>query len=173
MHDLTLDQVLPVAQRLAGAKANAFVRQCGLPTQEREDVRSQLLLTFLVRWPKYDSRRASVRTFAARVMDKALWSIRNESPAPDFVPFIDRPEAECGPSAEQRRQFHVDYERAMAPLPESLREVAAVLDWASTTEAAERFGCTRQTLNQRKRDLRGALLAAGIGPDYFVKGGAQ
>jgi len=171
--ELTIDQALPVAQRLAGVKANAFVRRRRLPAQERDDVQSHLVLTFLVRWPKYDSRRASIRTFAARVMDRALWSICNESPAPEFAPLRDIPDVECGPSAEQRRQFRVDYERAMAPLPGRLREMAATLSWASTTEAAERFGCTRQTLHKRKREIRGALLAAGIGPDYFAKGGAR
>ena len=45
MVDLTLDQALPVVQDLAGRKANAFVRRCGLGVDEREDVESQLVLT--------------------------------------------------------------------------------------------------------------------------------
>ena len=73
--DLTLDQALPVIQDLAGKKANAFVRRCGLGIDEREDVESQLVLTFLIRWPNFDSEKATVRTFASRVMDKELKSI--------------------------------------------------------------------------------------------------
>ena len=82
MADLTLDQALPAIQDLAQRKANAFVRRFGFASDEREDVESQLVLTFLVRWPKFDSGRASVRTFASRVMDKALTSILRRHLAP-------------------------------------------------------------------------------------------
>ena len=82
MADITLDQALPVVQNLAGRKANAFVRRCGLAIDEREDVESRLVLTFITRWPKFDSQRASVRTFASRVMDKELTSILRYRLAP-------------------------------------------------------------------------------------------
>ena len=82
MADLTLDQALPVIQDLAQRKANAFVRRFGFAIDERDDVASQLLLTFLIRWPKFDNGRASVRTFASRVMDKALTSILRRHLAP-------------------------------------------------------------------------------------------
>ena len=72
MADITLDQAIPVVQNLAERKANAFVRRCGLAVDEREDVESRLVLTFITRWPKFDSQRASVRTFASRVMDAEI-----------------------------------------------------------------------------------------------------
>jgi hypothetical protein len=80
--EITLDQALPAVQDLADRKANAFVRRCGFATDDREDVRSQLLLSFLLRWPKFDAGRASVRTFASRVMDKELTSILRHRLAP-------------------------------------------------------------------------------------------
>ena len=54
MADLTLDQALPVIQDLADRKANAFVRRFGIPIEDREDVRNQLLLSFLSGWPKFE-----------------------------------------------------------------------------------------------------------------------
>jgi RNA polymerase sigma factor (sigma-70 family) len=162
-----------VARCLAAAKANAFVRRCDLPSQDRDDVCSQLMLTFLVRWPKYDSERASVRTFAARVMDQELWSIwrRHSGIASELLG--GQVEELHAPSSETLRHFHVDLNRALADLPAVLRETADAIAEASTSETAARFGCTRQTVNRRKRLLRTALLAAGIGPDYFARGGAR
>jgi hypothetical protein len=55
--DTILDEALPAVQDLADRKANAFVRRCGFAAEEREDVRSQLLLSFLLRWPKFDGAR--------------------------------------------------------------------------------------------------------------------
>ena len=75
MADVTLDEALPVVRNLAGRKANAFVRRRRLAIDEREDVESQLVLLVLARWPKFDRERASVQTFASRLMDKELTSI--------------------------------------------------------------------------------------------------
>src|SRR5271165_6156133 len=96
MDDVTLDQALPVVRNLAERKASAFVRRCRLAIDEREDVESQLALTFIARWPKFDGERASVQTFASRLMDKELLSILRyrlaqgrqprEFPVPDSDP---------------------------------------------------------------------------------------
>jgi RNA polymerase sigma factor (sigma-70 family) len=170
--DLTLDQALPVVQDLAGRKANAFVRRCGLGVDEREDVESQLVLTFLARWPKFDSERASVQTFASRVMDKELTSILRYRLAPSRRE-QDIPVADSAPSPAARGRFRIDLERALAPLPSAVHETALALFWYSTVETAEALGCSRQIIQVRKRQIREALDAAGIGPRYFVAGGAQ
>jgi DNA-directed RNA polymerase specialized sigma24 family protein len=167
-----LDRALPVIQNLAQQKANAFVRRFEFAADEREDVESQLVLTFLIRWPKFDSGRASVRTFASRVMDKALTSIlrhhlapiRRERPIPEYG---------AGPSAADRSRFRIDIERSLAALPVVVQETAPALLWYSTAEAAEVLGCSRQIIHLRKRRIREALICAGIGPDYFVAGGAR
>ena len=72
MADVTLDQALPVIQNLAERKAGAFVRRRRLAIDECEDVQSHLVLTFIARWPKFDGEKASVQTFASRLMDKEL-----------------------------------------------------------------------------------------------------
>jgi DNA-directed RNA polymerase specialized sigma24 family protein len=170
--DLTLDQALPVVQDLAQRKANAFVRRFEFAADEREDVESQLVLTFLIRWPRFDSGRASVRTFASRVMDKALTSILRRQLAPSRVE-QEIPETGAGPSAAVRGHFRIDLERSLATLPSAVQETALALFWHSTVEAADVAGCSRQIIHLRKRRIREALIGAGIGPDYFVAGGTR
>jgi DNA-directed RNA polymerase specialized sigma24 family protein len=170
--DLTLDQALPVIQDLAQRKANAFVRRFGFAIDERDDVKSQLLLTFLIRWPKFDSGRASVRTFASRVMDKALTSILRRHLAPSRME-QEIPVPDTGPSAAVRGHFRIDLERSLAPLPSAVQETALALFWYSTVEAADVAGCSRQIIHLRKQRIREALTGCGIGPNYFVSGGAR
>lgn len=172
MAELSLDQALPTVQDLADRKANAFVRRCGFAADEREDVSNQLLLSFLLRWPKFDAGRASVRTFASRVMDKELSSLlrhhlapsRREQELPQQTPTV---------SAAEREQFRIDVERALATLPAAIQETALALFWCSTLEAAEELRCSRQIIHLRKRRIRRALVSAGIGPRYFQIGGSR
>jgi DNA-directed RNA polymerase specialized sigma24 family protein len=167
--DITLDQALPVVRNLAERKANAFVRRCRLAIDEREDVESRLVLLFITRWPKFDSERASVRTFASRLMDKELISIlryrlaqgrqQRELPVPD-----------TGPPSASIHQFRVDVERTIAPLPEVVRQTASALSWFSAVDAARVAGCSRQMIGRRKHQIRDALVAAGITSNYFGRG---
>ena len=121
MADITLDQALPVVRNLAGRKASAFVRRRRLAIDEREDVESQLVLIFIARWPKFDREKASVQTFASRLMDKELTSILRYRLAQCRQP-CELPVPYSGPSAALIHQFRIDLDRAMAPLPEVVRE---------------------------------------------------
>lgn len=171
MTTLTLDRALPVVRRLAERKAKAFVRRCRLAIDEREDVQSQLVLIFITRWPKYDGQRASIQTFAARVMDAELTSIlryrlarsrqRCELPAPH-----------SDPEPASIHQFRIDRERAIAQLAGAIRETAHVLSWCSAVEAATQLGCSRQMISRRKHQIRDAFLSVGITANYFA-GGAR
>lgn len=171
MADITLDEALPAVQELADRKANAFVRRCGFPLDEREDVRSQLLLSFLVGWPKFDAERASVRTFASRVMDKELASILRYRLAASRRE-QDLPVVRLHPSVAACGAFRIDLARAVATLPKPVQKTAFALFWCSTLEAAAEFRCSRQMIHNRKRQIRAALVSAGVGPRYFAAGGS-
>jgi len=170
--DLSLDQALPIIRNLAGRKARAFVRRYLVGIDEREDIESQLVLTFIARWPKFDGETASVQTFASRMMDNELTSIlryrlargrqQREFPVPD-----------TGPPSAAIHQFRIDVERAIASLPELVRQTASALWSSSAVDAANVMGCSRQTVSIRKHQIRDALLAAGINPSYFGGTGAQ
>jgi DNA-directed RNA polymerase specialized sigma24 family protein len=163
----TLDQAIPIVQNLAERKAGAFVRRRRLAIDECEDVQSHLVLTFIARWPKFDGERASVQTFASRLMDKELMSILRHRLAQSRQP-CELPVLAAGPTAASLQQFRVDLEHAMAPLPQIVRETASALFWFSAVDAARVVGCSRQMINRRKHQIREALLAVGIRSNYFA-----
>ncbi len=186
MADVTLDQALPLVRNLAERKANAFIRRCRFAMDEREDVQSQLLLSFLSRWPKFDGERACVRTFASRVMDHEIASILRYRFARRRQHILCeaslRDDADSGNDclsglsttprtlAEQQHLW-MDVERALVPLPEVLLETAYELCWYTPTELSRVRGRSRTIIYERIRRIREALLAAGIGPDYFTMQG--
>jgi DNA-directed RNA polymerase specialized sigma24 family protein len=148
------------------------VRRCSFATEEREDIESQLVLILLIRWPKFDSARASVQTFASRLMDRELTSILRYRLAHRRQP-RDLPVPPAGPTASSIHQFRIDLNRAMAQLPEVVRETASALSCLSSVEAADAVGCSRQMISRRKHQIRGALVAAGINANYFLRGGTR
>lgn len=172
MPDVTLDHALPIVQNLAERKANAFVRRCGFAVDESEDVESQLVLLFITRWPKYNCERASVQTFASRLMDTELISILRYRLALGRQP-RELPVPFAGPAVGLIYQFRIDLERALAPLPKVVRETASALASYSAVDTASVVGCSRQMISRRKHQIREALVAAGITSNYFVGRGAR
>lgn len=184
MCELTFEEAYPVARALAHQKSLSVVGCCGLTAADREDIEADLLLDFYVRFSKFDGQRASIRTFASRVMDKELTSIlryhlavrRRHLAASDLSD-------ECGehhangvdavPADAQRHQFWVDVDRALASVPAALRETALALCWSSPSELSRALGRSRTIIYARIHRLREAFLAAGIGPAYFVSSGAR
>lgn len=169
MEDHDLDQALPDIRKLAKLKARAFVHRCGLAIHEREDIEGHLVLTFLARLPKFDGERASVQTFASRLMDKELISILRYRLAQSRQQ-RDLPAPAAGPSPASRHQFRIDFERAIAPLPEVVRVTASTLFHYSDVDAAKVAGCSRQIISRRKHQIRDALVAIGMAADYFAGG---
>lgn len=75
MHNLAFEEAFPTVRDVARQKALGAVGRCGLTHDDCDDVAGQLLVTFYTRFDRFDVDRASVRTFASRVMDKELNSI--------------------------------------------------------------------------------------------------
>ncbi len=172
MCEPSLDRMLPTVRNLASRKASAFVRRYGFAIDESEDIASHLVVAFLARWPKFDGHKASLQTFASRLMDKELMSVLRYRLARGRQ-VRELPKTDAGPSAESIHEFRVDLERAMACLPEVVRETAVALSTFSAIEAAEAVGCSRQMISRRKHQIRQALLAAGITSSYFVSIGTR
>ena len=166
MSAFTLDQILPVVRDLAKRKANAFIRSIGPPFDEREDIQSDLVVAFITQWCKYDGTRASVRTFASRLMDNELTSILRGRLALRRQP-CDRYPLTTAFSAETKQQCRIDIQRAIRPLPLRVRDTAVTLSRLSAVEAAMVLGCSRQMIGKRKRLIREALLSRGINGNYL------
>ena len=178
MSTATFEDVFPVARAMARQKASTVVGRCGLTADDRDDVASQLVASFYFRFWKFDIRRASVRTFASRVMDKELASIlryrmavcRRQDAEPglagDSGEVVDASSQVSVKPAEQQ-EFWIDVERALSPFPPVLLDTARALSSHTPSELSHVPGHSRTVLYRRMRRLRSALLAAGIGPDYF------
>jgi DNA-directed RNA polymerase specialized sigma24 family protein len=102
-------------------------------------------------------------------MDAELTSILRYRLAESRQP-RELPVPHSGPTTASIHQFRIDLERAMASLPEVVRQTAVALSWCSAVDAADEVGCSRQMINRRKHQIREALLSAGITPDYFARG---
>jgi hypothetical protein len=172
-----------MARDLARRKAQGVVGRCGVTIDDREDVASQLVATFYVRFEKFDGDRASLRTFASRVMDTELASIlryrmacrRRDSLDTSLeatVRELADPGAEIQPTAVDRLNFWLDVERALAPFPSVLVDTARALCWQTPSELSRVPGQSRTVIYRRMRRLRDALVAAGIGPNYFASAGS-
>ena len=182
MASLSFEQAFPVARDLAQRKAGRVIGRCGFTRDDREDVASQLVATFYARFERFDGNRASVQTFASRLMDKELNSMlryrlascrrrtEQEEALPDSVEVMAADSA--GPlNTTDRFHFWIDVERALEPLPVVLRETALALCSYTPSELSRLPGQTHTVIYRRIRRLRQALLAAGIGPEYFAPTG--
>ena len=178
MNSPVFAEVFPMARDLARQKARCAVGRCGLTSDDHEDVASQLVVNFYLRFGKFDGNRASVRTFASRVMDKELGSIlryrmagrrRHWEERHQDVP-AEVVERVCDhlPATIERRQFWLDVERALAHSSPVLLDTAWALCSDTPSELSRVPGQSRTVVYRRMRRLRAAFVAAGIGPGYFV-----
>ena len=178
MSNVAFEEVFPIARELARQKASRVIGCGGLAPDDRDDVASHLVATFYCRFGKFDGGRASVRTFASRVMDKELASVLRyrmavrrkhgvEESFPDDASEVVDGITDQMPTSIERQQFWLDVERALAPFPSVLLDMARALCWYTPSEMSRVPGQSRTVIYRRMRRLRSALLAAGIGPSYF------
>jgi DNA-directed RNA polymerase specialized sigma24 family protein len=172
------EEALPIARQMARQKALSAIGRCGLTFDDREDIASQLVITFCFRFRRFDSGRASVRTFASRVMDKEIASILRSRMALSrrhFENEIGPEEASAQPGSTSehavapavRQEFWMDVERALAKCSPVLLDTARALSSYTPSELSRIPGQSRTVVYRRMRRLRAALTAAGIGPAYF------
>lgn len=177
------DDAIHSARSLARLKAKAVIGRGGLTADDQDDVAAQLLLAVCSQLSNYDRDRASLRTFMCRVMDREIATILRYRLAWRRLP-LGRPELMDGdaiadlaqdtvPSSADCAEFWLDVGKVVRTLPAHLRKTARALRCGSPTEASETLGTARSVVYEHIAHIRKAFLAAGIGPNYFVAGGAQ
>jgi len=177
------DSAIHAVRSLARLKAKAVIGQCGLTADDREDVESQLLLAVCSQMRNFDADRASQRTFICRVMDREIAAILRYRLAGCRLP-LGRPELMDGggvpdlardtvPTTVDRLEFWLDVGNVVRALPAPVRTTVMALRCGCPTEASETLGTARSVVYEHMAHIRKAFLAAGIGPNYFVAGGAQ
>jgi len=122
-------------------------------------------------WPalrRYDASRASLRTFLERVADKRFASMmrRRSHVAIERLDGLRFTTADGIPAV----QFHVDFDRILAPLGDPNRALALLLVDHGPTEISRMLGIARSTVYARIARLRQAFREAGYGPGDSLGG---
>jgi RNA polymerase sigma-70 factor (ECF subfamily) len=140
------------------------------PAADREDLEQETLLGLWMALLHYDASRSSPRTFLERVADKRVASLLRRRRSPVLIERLDGHRfatADGIPTV----QFHVDFERVLAPLGDADRKLALLLVDHGPTEISRMLGVARSTVYARMARLRRAFLEAGYGP--AATGGAR
>jgi RNA polymerase sigma factor (sigma-70 family) len=183
MQASAFEQVYPVVRRIATQKAHRLIRSSGVSRPDADDLQSQLLLRFYVRFSRFDPKRASIQTFASRILDNEIRSflrhknaIRRRHLAISYSNVSEddisrRPAS--GASGQQgqlseRAEFWMDVQRAIGPENAELYSLATELANNGPTEVAESRDLSRATIYNRIDGIRELFVKAGIDADYFV-----
>ncbi len=170
MHEPVLEQALPYALRAVQVRGAAAVATGRAIAADREDLEQEAHLGLWMALRHYDASRASLRTFLERVADKRFASLLRRRRSAVLIERLDghRLATADGIPAVQ---FHVDFERVLAPLGDSDRMLALLLVDHGPTEISRMLGVARSTVYARMARLRQAFLEAGYGPS--ATGGAR
>lgn len=142
--------------------------------QEASDLVQEVLLRVMSRIRQYDPRRATLRTFVARIAESALLDEARRRSAAKRNPFresfsLDGRFRGQGDSAnrgtpdvkdsdaresERLRDLKIDLAEALSALPADLRQLAEDLREWTPAEAAERAGVHRGTVHRRLASIR-------------------
>ena len=169
MPELVFDQALPLALRAVQVRVAAAVGTGRATAADREDLEQDALLGLWMALRRYDASRASLRTFLERVADKRFASALRRRRKPIVIERLDGhrfASADGIPAV----QFHVDFERVLAPLGDPDRALALLLIDHGPTQISHMLGVARSTVYARIARLRQAFLEAGYGP---VNGGGR
>ena len=170
MPEPNLEQVLPLALRAVQVRAAAAVATGRATAADREDLEQEAFLGLLMALRRYDASRASLRTFLERVADKRFATLMRRRRGSLTVERLDGHRL-ATPDGIPAVQFHVDFERVLAPLGDPDRKLALLLIDHGPTEISRMLGIARSTVYARMARLRRAFREAGYGP--VAKGGAR
>lgn len=182
MPELRFEDAYPMALNLARKKISAAIRRGELGPADAEDVQQQLLLVLWRRFSQFDPRRAGLRTFISRVMDRALSSVlrlrRKQARRREAYILLAYGSADRGVFPgdgccliPRRQELQLDLERVLGSLPVVLRETAHGLCSHTPRELVLSGNRSRTVVYGRIRQLRQALMKAGIDRDYFAATG--
>jgi len=162
-------------------RVRRLVGNYGFTTSDRDDLVQQLFLAYLERASQYNTYRSSYKTFVScLIRNQATSVVRTRKRALDCGANANGGDSDIDvhvdsatPAALDRTQFWLDVEQALAPFPRILLDTARSLCRHTPTQLSRLPGQSRTLVYRRMRRLRAALLAAGIGPAYFMAGGAR
>lgn len=168
------------AMAQASLRAKLLCATAGFRWDAMEDARQDLLVDYLRRLPKFDSRRGDRDSFVRGVMRNhaTVLATRRHRIARREVLAADLPRKEVRIEAdpveildglhwheiEPALQLSIDVERVLSRLPYQLQRLARLLSELSVVEVCLAFGKSRSRVYQMIRQIRVAFVSAGLEP---------
>jgi RNA polymerase sigma factor (sigma-70 family) len=163
MLEATFHEAYPLVRRAAQVHAAAATMAGSLPNSDRQDLEQEGLLALWRALPRFDSSRASITTFAERVVANQIASVVRAQRALRRIPVPTNTSA-YSDHAGYSVELGTDVERVLADLPEDDRRLARLLAEYSPTEASRMLRVSRSSVYEGIRRIRIAFLEAGLAP---------
>lgn len=162
MVDSTFRKAYAIALRAARARAFSAVASGAIPVADREDLEQEGVVACFRALPRFDPRRASLRTFIERVVATRLASVirrtRRNSPLVAVDALFRFPVI----GEDGRREVRLSIDGVLASLREDDRELVGLLLEVSPAEASRELGIPRSTIHDRIQLLRHRFTQAGL-----------
>jgi RNA polymerase sigma factor (sigma-70 family) len=156
------DDAYPVIRRVAGVRAAAVAKACGLSDDERADFEQDAALHVWRKLAVFDPSRSSLKTFIERIvanqMASAIRRLRAEKrqTLPDECA---RTHVDCEADSVNLR---IDVLRVLDGLRPDQRDVCRMLADHSATDVSRRAGISRATIYRMIGHLRVVFIEAGL-----------
>jgi RNA polymerase sigma factor (sigma-70 family) len=163
--DASFEQSYCRSKLIASTRAAMIVKLHGLPNEDRLDLCQEGLLELWVKSPRFNSSRASWRTYAERVVSNRLAScirsvdaLRRGHGLHDSLDEIKRVPL----AGDDRCELRVDVRKVLARVSRFDRAVALSLIDNSPSETSEILGVARSSIYRAIERLRVAFTAGGF-----------
>lgn len=166
------ETLTPYLKSLIECKARSLVGKAGYKPDDIKDIEQDLIQDLLERLPKFDPAKASINTFADRVVGRRIcnllrdrqaavrdWrreafsldeEIETEEGSTTRLEFFSQDKVDllterCDRREVERAHLQLDLEAALAGLTPELRQIAEMLMTQSVAEVARELGIPRGT----------------------------
>jgi len=168
MLDTVFSEAYPLARRSAEVRAAAVVSGVPFANVDREDLQQEALMGVWRELGRFDSSRASLRTFVERVVHSKIASALRSQGRPLRICDLDAlPDLAVPPN--ESVDLRTDVARALTALRAGDRKLALLLADHTPTEASRQLHVSRSTVYEGIRRIRIAFIAAGLGPRGGVR----
>jgi RNA polymerase sigma-70 factor (ECF subfamily) len=188
------EQLTEYTMKLVQCKARQLVGKAGYTWGDIEDIEQDLTLDLLERLPKFDPAKATLNTFADRVVGRRLCNllrhrqaemrdyrreafsmneeVETEDGMLEIIETVSQDEIDlrtgrCNRSVAERAHLQMDLNAVVAGLPPELRQVADMLRTQSVAEVARDLGIPRRTFREKHLAQLREVFAASRLDDYL------
>ncbi len=163
MREALFLQALPLARRAARVRSARYDRILDALGLDREDLEQDAMAGLWNVLPRFDPTRASLRTYAERVVTTTITSTIRRATAKKRTVRDDAAMLTDPFHLLLQIEIHIDIERALRTLKNKDRRVARLLADYRPSEVAQVLGISRPAVYRSMHRIRMALCAAGLG----------